>query len=106
MHLPHSASTNELSKGHGGSEILGDNTSTEAVVSVVGAVHCLFKRLELQDALNWTKDLVDIILFFYKSCNLLSLVLRRILVCVNKSLLFSLAFFINLRDINMEITLY
>lgn len=37
--------------------VFSDDTSSEAVVGVVGTVHHLIKAFELEDALDWAKNL-------------------------------------------------
>lgn len=45
-------------EGKGGGDVVGDDSSSKTVVGVVGAVYDLFKAVELEDALDWSKDLV------------------------------------------------
>lgn len=46
-------------EGKGGGDVVGDDSSSKTVVGVVGAVYDLFKAVELEDALDWSKDLVE-----------------------------------------------
>ena len=55
--VPHGAGAHVLDESQGGGDIVGDDTSTQAVVGVVGPVHHLFEGLELKDALDRSEDL-------------------------------------------------
>lgn len=58
-------------EGKGGGDVVGDDSSSKTVVGVVGAVYDLFKAVELEDALDWSKDLVERIMETIKKKNLI-----------------------------------
>lgn len=56
--LPHGSGADMFDEGQGCGDVIGDHTSTQTVVGVVGTVHHLFEGLEFKDALDGSKDLV------------------------------------------------
>lgn len=60
QNLPNTTSTDVFSESHSCGKIFSDDTSSETIVRVIGAVHNFFKCFELQDALDWTEDLINI----------------------------------------------
>ena len=56
-HSPHSSSSESLGKDVRLVKVLGEDGGSEAVRCVIGAVNHLLHLTELQDLLNWPKDL-------------------------------------------------
>lgn len=56
-HKPNSARLHSCGDGHGFVDVIGEDSSSQAILCVVGSFDDFFNRLKLHNLLNWPKDL-------------------------------------------------
>lgn len=55
--IPNSARLHSCGDGHGFVDVIGEDSSSQTILGVVGSLDDFLNRLKLHNLLNWTKDL-------------------------------------------------